>query len=140
MPIPPSAIEKAPTAIEKAGEKGREIEHAEGLPTRRAEFRAFARKIIEDEVYQENLLLAMRNRKVSPAVERLILEAAFCSVKVDEQGGADEQKRSSEMRDAVAALVASGKGAEIDARLMGARRVLKLPPGSVRRVDDDDSA
>ena len=135
MPIPPSAI-----GLPERGERGRETEHAEGLPTRRSEFRAFARKIIEDEVYQENLLLAMRNRKVSPAVERLILEAAFCSVKVDEQGGVDEQKRSSEMRDAVAALVASGKGAEIDARIVGARRILKLPPGSVRRVDDDDPA
>jgi hypothetical protein len=113
----------------------------EGVPTRRSEFRAFARKIIDDKLYQDNLLKRMQTGEVSPAVERLVLEAAFCSVKVDEQGGADELKRSAEMRAAVEGLVRSGKAIELDAQVMGARRVIRLRPNiEIGTADGDEPA
>lgn len=117
----------------------------EGVPTRRAEFRAFARKVVEDEDYQKNLLERAKEGSLSPAVERLLLEAAYCSVKVDEQGGAEEARRAKEMREGIERLIRSGRSDELDARTMGARRVLRLPPQAVRRVtpegeDDGDAA
>ncbi len=116
-------------------------EREEGVPTRRAEFRAFARKVIYDKTYQANLLKAAQDRTLSPAVERILLEAAHCSVKVDEQGGADELKRSADMRAAVEELVRSGKGLELDEAVMGATRRIRLRPNvPLEGSPDDDSA
>ncbi len=121
LPVPAEAAARgiAATSLQR---------HEEGNPTRRAEFREFARKIAFDKGYQDNLMKRMRTGKVSPAVERLILEAAFCSVKVDEQGGEGEARRSQEMREAVEDLIRSGKSVELDHQVMGARRVLRLRP------------
>ena len=115
--------------------------HEEGVPTRRAEFREFARKIVNDKEYQENLLARMRSGDISPAVERLLLEASYCSVKVDEQGGSDELKRSSEMRAAVDAMLKSGRAVELDHQVVGARRVLRLKENvPIERPPDGDGA
>ena len=114
----------------------------EGIPTQRSEFRAFARRVINDGKYQENLLARMREGSISPAVERLLLEAAYCSVKIDEQGGAEEALRATEMRKMVEELAKSNRAHVLDARAMGARRVLSLPPNAAAREarGDDDSA
>jgi hypothetical protein len=122
------------------GDAGPEVERREGLPERRAEFRAFARRIVNDENYQQCLLERMREGSISPAVERLLLEAAYCSVKSDEQGGAEEALRALEMRKMVEQLASSSRARELDARTMGARRVLRLPPNVVKETPHDDSA
>ena len=131
-------------ALVKPGPGGALTAKEEGVPTRRAEFRSFARKIIDDPDYRENLLARMIEGSVSPAVERLILEAAFCSVKVDEQGGAEEARRAKEMRERIEELLRSERAPVLDARAMGARRVLSLPPQHCRTVpsgeDDGDAA
>ena len=131
----------SPDEIAQRGLAGALKTHEEGAPTQRAEFREFARKIIFDKDYQKKLLSDFRARKVSPAVERLMFEAAFCSVKVDEQGGADEARKSAEMREAVEALIRSGKSVELDHQVMGARRVLRLRPHVPQEsADGNDSA
>ena len=116
------------------------VTHEEGNPTQRAQFREMARKLVYDPKYQAKLLEDFRARKVSPAVERLFWEAAHCSVKVDEGRGAEESTVAEAMRASVKELAESNQALELDAKAMGARRVLTLPPNAVRRVRDDDES
>lgn len=112
--------------------------HEEGSPTQRAQFRAFARKIINNPKYQDAVEKRMIDGTESPAVARLLLEAAFCSVKVDEGRGAEEAELALKMRAMVAELSRSPRARELDARVQGARRILELPAQAIREVKRDD--
>jgi hypothetical protein len=98
--------------------------------------RELARGIVEDPEYLKNLRARMIAGEAAPAVETAVMRYAWGDPPKSDDDGDDERERFDKMRLVMIARVKEGAHLE-DARVMGARRVLSLPPPEPA-LDDED--